>query len=74
MISVGGIGAIKEILLILAALVPAFYIYRLLLRAIRPRDSAGRFFLFILANFLLVVIYTMTVATVIIRVFPPVKR
>lgn len=66
-------GTLTEFLFILVLLVPAFYVYRGLMRWIRPRESAPRFFLFILANFLLVVVYTMTMVAVIVRLFP-IKR
>jgi len=56
-------------LIILLALVPLYYINRALLRAIRPRETAGRFFLFIFANFLLIVVYTMTVVAIVVRLF-----
>lgn len=55
---------------IVAALVPLYYINRYLRTLIRPRDAAGRFFLYIFANFLLVVVYTMTVVAIIVRLFP----
>jgi len=56
--------------IILVALVPLYYINRALLRAIRPREAAGRFFLFLFANFLLIVVYTMTVVAIVVRLFP----
>jgi hypothetical protein len=62
--------ALLIFLIIIVALVPIFYINRVLKRVIRPRDTAGRFFLFILANFLLVIVYTMTVVAVVVKVFP----
>jgi hypothetical protein len=57
-------------LIIILALVPIYYINRVLKRVIRPRETAGRFFLFLFANFLLVVVYTMTVVAVVVKVFP----
>ena len=55
---------------IVAALVPLYYINRYLRTLIRPRDAAGRFFLYIFANFLLVVVYTVTIVAIIVRIFP----
>ncbi len=56
-------------LVIVIALVPFYYINRWLQRVIRPRDSAGQFFLFIFANFLLVVVYTVTIVGLVVRLF-----
>ncbi len=56
--------------IIVAAMVPLYYINRYLNKVIRPREAAGRFFLYIFANFLLVVVYTMTIIAIIVRVFP----
>jgi hypothetical protein len=36
----------------------------------KPRESVGRLFLFILANFVLIVVYTVLVVGLIIRIFP----
>ena len=62
--------ALLIFLIVLAALVPLYYINRALLRVIRPREAAGRFFLFLFANFLLIVVYTMTVVAIVVRLFP----
>ena len=56
--------------IILLAMVPIYYINRGLHKVIQPRETAGRFFLFIFANFLLIVVYTMTVVAVVVRLFP----
>ncbi|HTI91377.1 MAG TPA: hypothetical protein VL727_12365 [Puia sp.] len=63
---------VRSLLILLVigiALVPFYYINRWLQRMIRPRDAAGRFFLFIFANFLLVVVYTMTIVGLVVRLF-----
>jgi hypothetical protein len=39
-------------------------------RVMNPRENAGRLFLFILANFVLIIVYTMLVVGIIVRVFP----
>jgi len=57
-------------LIIVVALVPLYYVNRYLNKTIRPREAAGRFFLFLFMNFLLVVVYTMTVVAIIVRLFP----
>ncbi len=36
----------------------------------RPRDSAARLFLFLLTNFVLVLVYTMFIVGVIVKLFP----
>ena len=59
------------ILLILAlALIPVYYFNRWLQRVLRPKDSAGRFFLFLFVNFLMIVVYTVLLVGVVLRVFP----
>ena len=58
------------LLIILLSLVGVFYANKGLQRVIRPRDSAGRFFLYFLANFLLVVVCIVTVVAVIVKLFP----
>ncbi|HEY4209793.1 MAG TPA: hypothetical protein VGM31_23365 [Puia sp.] len=63
--------ALVILLIIVVALMPMYYISRVLKRAIKPREAPARLFLFIFANFLLVVVYTMTVVAVIVRLFPP---
>jgi hypothetical protein len=57
------------LLIIVIALVPFGYINRWLQRVIRPREAADRFFLFIFANFLLVVVYTVLVVGLVVRLF-----
>jgi len=56
-------------LCIVVAMVPMYYLNRWLLRVIRPRESAGRFFLFVFANFLLVVVYTVFIVGLAVRLF-----
>jgi hypothetical protein len=60
------------ILLVLTlAIVPIYYLNRWMRQALRPRENAGRFFLFLLASFVMIVVYTMLVVGVIVRIFPP---
>jgi hypothetical protein len=59
------------ILLVIAlALIPVYYFNRWLKRVLRPKDSAGRFFLFLFVNFLMIVVYTVLVVGVVVRVIP----
>jgi hypothetical protein len=37
---------------------------------LKPREGAGRFFLFLLVNFLLVIVYTILIVGIVLRVFP----
>ncbi|MBN8851809.1 MAG: hypothetical protein BGO55_05880 [Sphingobacteriales bacterium 50-39] len=62
--------ALLILFIIVLALIPIYYINRVLKRTIRPRESTERFFLFIFANFFLVVVYTMTVVAIVVRLFP----
>lgn len=63
---------LRSLLILLAlilAMVPAFYLNRWLQRVLRPRENAGRFFLFLFANFVLIVVYTVLVVGVVVRLF-----
>jgi hypothetical protein len=57
-------------LIIVLALIPAYYFNRWLQGALRPKDSAGRFFLFLFVNFLMVVVYTVLIVGIVVRVIP----
>ena len=56
--------------MLLLSLLPAYSFNRYLQRVLRPRESAGRLFLFIMANFVFVIVYTILVVGLIIRLFP----
>ena len=58
------------ILIIVIALIPFYYINRWLQRVIRPRDSAGQFVIFVFANFVLVIVYTITLVGLVSKLFP----
>jgi hypothetical protein len=63
---------LRSLLILLAlilAMVPAYYLNRWLQRKLRPRENAGRFFLFLIANFVLIIIYTVLVVGVVVRLF-----
>jgi hypothetical protein len=63
---------LRSLLILLSialAMIPVYYLNRWLQRVMRPRDSAGRFFLFILANFLLIVVYTVLLVGIAVRLF-----
>jgi hypothetical protein len=63
--------ALLILLIIALVLLPIYYINRALKRAIKPREAPAKLFLYIFANFLLVVVYTMTIIAIIVRLFPP---
>jgi hypothetical protein len=58
------------LLIITLALIPVYYFNRWLQRVLRPKDSAGRFFLFLFVNFLMIVVYTVLMVGVVVRVIP----
>ena len=58
------------LLVLLAAVVPYYYLNRWLQRVMRPRESAGRLFLFLFMTFLLIVVYTGLVIGLIVKIFP----
>jgi hypothetical protein len=57
-------------LALLVCMIPIYFVNRSLQRVMKPRESAGRFFLFLFANFLLIVVYTVSIVALIIRLFP----
>jgi len=61
--------SILILLFLVAATVPLYYINRWLQRVMRPREAAGRLFLFIFANFLLIVVYSVLVVGLVVRLF-----
>jgi len=62
--------ALLIMLILLLALVPVFYLNRWLQRVMKPREGAGRFFLFLFVNFLLIIAYTILIVGIVLRVFP----
>jgi len=58
------------LLVLILAIVPIYYVNRWLQGVMRPRESAARFFLFLLASFVMIIVYTMLVVGVIVRIFP----
>jgi hypothetical protein len=62
--------AILILLVLVAAVVPYYYLNGWLQRVIRPRENAGKLFLFLIANFLLIVVYTGLVIGLIVKLFP----
>ncbi|HVS96915.1 MAG TPA: hypothetical protein VHE54_10525 [Puia sp.] len=58
------------LLLLIVSLAPMYYLNRWLQRVVRPRENAGRFFLFLLANFALIIFYTVLLVGLVVRIFP----
>ena len=58
------------LLMMIVAVVPVVYINRWMKGVIRPKEGAGRLFLFILATFVMIIVYTMLVVGMIVRLFP----
>jgi uncharacterized membrane protein YidH (DUF202 family) len=63
--------AILLFLVLVLSLIPVYGINRYLQKVMRPRESAARFFLFLIANFVLIVVYTILLVGLILKVFPP---
>jgi hypothetical protein len=63
--------ALLILLVLVATMVPLYYLNRWMKRVIRPRENAGRLFIFLIANFVMIVVYTMLVVGMIVRIFPP---
>jgi hypothetical protein len=61
--------ALLILLVLILAMVPAYYLNRWLQRVLRPRENAGRFFLFLFANFVLIVVYTVLIVGMAVRLF-----
>lgn len=57
------------LLVLILSMVPVYYLNRWLQRVMRPRENAGRFFLFLFANFVLIIVYTVLVVGVTVRLF-----
>jgi hypothetical protein len=62
--------ALLILLMLVVAMVPVYFFNRWLQRVMRPRENVGSLFLFMLANFVMVVVYTMLVVGMIVRIFP----
>jgi hypothetical protein len=62
--------ALLILLVLVVAMLPVYYMNRWMRRVMRPRESAGRLFLFLLANFVLIIVYTMLLVGMIVRIFP----
>lgn len=60
--------------ILLFTLGAAWWANRALYRVIRPKESPQRFFLFLFANFFLIVVGLISAFAVIVRLFPLVAR
>jgi hypothetical protein len=62
--------ALVILFIILASLIPVYLVNRYFQKAIRPKESLGRLFLYLLSGFLVVFIYTFLVVLAIKKLFP----
>ena len=62
--------ALLILLILVVAMVPMYFLNRWLRRMMKPGESAGKLFLFLLANFVLIIVYTMLLVGMIVRIFP----
>ena len=62
--------ALLILLVMILLIVPMYYINRWLQRVMQPRENAGRFFLFLFTNFILIIVYTVFVVGLIVKIFP----
>jgi hypothetical protein len=58
------------LLVLVAAMVPVYFIHQWMKRVMKPRESAGRLFLFLIANFVMIIVYTVLVVGIVVRIFP----
>jgi len=58
------------LLVLVVSMAPVYFFNRWLQRVVRPRENVGRLFIFMLANFVIVLVYTMVVVGMIVRIFP----
>lgn len=58
------------LLIVVLAMIPVYFLNRLLVSLLKPRLSPGRFFLFVFSNFLLIIVYTVLIVGIIVRIFP----
>ena len=61
--------ALLILLVLILAIIPVYYLNRWLQKKMRPRENAGRLFLFLLANFVLIIVYTVLLVGLVVRLF-----
>jgi hypothetical protein len=59
------------LLIVLLLLIPAWLLLQFMKRQIQPSQSPARLFLYFMASFLLVVVYTIFLVGIVIKLFPP---
>jgi len=62
--------ALAILAIIIVSLIPVYSLYKYMQKMIRPKDSAGRLFLYLFAGFALVFVYTFLVVFIIKKIFP----
>lgn len=58
------------LLVLVVSMIPLFYFNKRLQKVLQPKENAGRFFLFIFANFVLIIVYILLVVGLVVRIFP----
>jgi len=62
--------ALAILLIIIVSLIPVYFFNKNLQKIIKPRESLGRLFLYMLFGFSLVFVYTFLVVFIIKKLFP----
>jgi len=62
--------AIAIFIIIICSLFPVYFFYKYFQKAIRPKESMGRLFLFLFAGFALIFVYTFIIVFAIKKIFP----
>jgi hypothetical protein len=62
--------ALAILFIILASLIPVYFLNKNLQKIIRPRESLGRLFFYLLLGFAIVFVYTFLVVFIIKKLFP----
>lgn len=62
--------SIAILLVLVVSMVPLYYFNRWLQVVMRPRENVGRLFIFLFANFVAIVAYTVLVIGLIAKIFP----
>ena len=62
--------ALAILLIIIVSLIPVYFFNKNLQKIIKPRESLGRLFLYLLLGFVLIFVYTFLVVFIIKKLFP----
>jgi len=62
--------AIIILLIITCSIIPLYFFYKYIQRIIRPKESMGRLFLYLMSGFALVFIYSFLIGLLVKMLFP----